>query len=116
MKYKANEIHEQLMRDECFWHWPTGHVIFHDPVYDEPPAREDSSTYCITKLDLDELSDDVWDGYHSDEDEDIERNEAVELIMNTNCWVKTGEMDSVYIALAKASQSTQEEFDIIQYA
>ncbi len=99
----ADEIRSEIETGTCFWHWPTGLIVFHDNDFDEPPEREDSTTFGVSMLVLDQIYDSPWDGYNPNHDEDIDRDKATELIATTQGWVPVGDGDEVYIRLARAS-------------
>lgn len=100
---KEEEIINEIAAGTCYWHWPTGMVVFHDDDFDEPPIRDDSSTFGMSMLVLDELGPDVWSGYDPNHDADIDRDEVAELIATTIGWVPVGDEDGRYIRLARES-------------
>lgn len=87
-----------------YWNWITGEYIFHDPDYDEPPYND--GTFGITKLDLNEIvktndPEQILVGYHSDKDDDIDREEAVRRIFTEDGWHRLDSpYNGIYLKLA----------------
>lgn len=98
----ANGIRNEIENGTCFWHWPTGIIIFHDEGFDEPPERDDSTTFGMSMLVLDQIDASPWDGYNPNHDADINRDEAANLIATTQGWAPVGDGDEIYIRMAKA--------------
>ena len=104
----ATEVRRSIETDTDYWNWITGEYIFHDPDFDEPPVREDSSTFGISQLDMDAIihagtNDIVLNGYDSTMDDDIDRDEAAERIATEPGWHPVGVDDSIWIDMARAS-------------
>lgn len=104
----ATEVRRSIETDTDYWNWITGEYIFHDPDFDEPPVREDSSTFGISQLDMESIvrardNDIVGNGYQSVYDDDIDRDEAAERIATEPGWHPVGVDDYIWIDMARAS-------------
>lgn len=76
-------------------------AIFHDPDYDEPPVRVDASTFGITWMPAEAVLEslggsepNIWGGYSSDHDDDIDRSEAAKRIVEEG-WVSASDIAAV---------------------
>lgn len=78
--FRMDFVRGDIVHGNAYWKPETGECIFHDPDFD------DKDTFCITTLDLDGVSGGIWDGYSSDRDADIGREEAAMRIVTESGW------------------------------
>ncbi len=89
------EIRNDIEGGACFWHWPTGLLVFYDRDFDT------DETFGITMLDRGDMRESVWDGYHPHNDDSISRDTASRIIATTEDWHHTGEDDLTYIGMTE---------------